>query len=215
MEPVQAKNLSQRLRRLANKIKSHDGLSAGLEKALAADLTRMEQRLERPEKPAKPGKEPVENTTGENGTAEEYLIWCDGSCAPNPGPGGWGALIDSAGERRELSGASPQSTNNIMELTAAIKALALTPPGASITLTTDSRYVIDGITRWVEGWKRRGWRKADGKPLLNQEQWLALDSLAGARSIQWWWVRGHSGHPENERCDELANQARREQDQQE
>lgn len=135
-------------------------------------------------------------------------IWSDGSCAPNPGPGGWGALIERDGRREELSGNSPASTNNIMELTAAIEALRHTPPGSHVVLTTDSLYVKDGITKWIVNWKKKGWRKADGKPVLNQKQWLALDELAGRRHVRWEWVRGHIGHPENERCDELANAAR-------
>ncbi|MDH4225884.1 MAG: ribonuclease HI, partial [Deltaproteobacteria bacterium] len=135
-------------------------------------------------------------------------IWCDGSCSPNPGPGGWGAIIQSRGERREISGYAQAATNNTMELTAAIEALALTPPGAKVVLTTDSRYVADGISKWIKGWKKKGWRKADGEPVLNQEFWQKLDGLASARTIRWEWVRGHNGHPENERCDALANQAR-------
>jgi ribonuclease HI len=135
-------------------------------------------------------------------------IWSDGSCAPNPGPGGWGAIVERGSERRELFGNHPASTNNIMELTAAIEALRTTPPGAHVILTTDSLYVKDGITRWITAWKRKGWRKSDGKPVLNQDYWRALDELAQQRHVSWEWVRGHDGHPENERCDELANQAR-------
>ncbi|HKI97699.1 MAG TPA: ribonuclease HI [bacterium] len=138
-------------------------------------------------------------------------VWCDGSCAPNPGPGGWGAIMEQDGRRVELSGASPQSTNNIMEMTAAIEALTRTPEGARVHVTTDSRYVMDGITRWLPGWKRKGWRKADGKPVLNQGLWQALDALVKVRHVRWAWVEGHTGHPENERCDELANAARRAQ----
>lgn len=135
-------------------------------------------------------------------------IWCDGSCSPNPGAGGWGAIIEQGGERRERSGSLPHTTNNVMEMTAAIEALRLTPPGARVSLTTDSEYLKNGITRWIKDWKRRGWRKADGNPVLNQELWKALEALAAGRAVEWHWVRGHSGHPENERCDQLANQAR-------
>lgn len=135
-------------------------------------------------------------------------IWSDGSCSPNPGPGGWGAIIDRAGEREELSGNAPASTNNLMEMTAAIEALRHTPPGSEVVLTTDSMYVKDGISKWIHAWKRKGWRKADGKPVLNQEQWRALDALVSERKVEWKWVRGHDGHPENERCDQLANEAR-------
>jgi ribonuclease HI len=139
----------------------------------------------------------------------EYTVWCDGSCSPNPGPGGWGAIIDNGGERRELSGASPSTTNNIMEMSAAIAALETIPAGASVHITTDSRYLMDGITRWLEGWKRKGWRKSNGAPVLNRAYWEKLETLRDKRSVEWAWVRGHSGHPENERCDELANEARK------
>lgn len=135
-------------------------------------------------------------------------IWGDGSCAPNPGPGGWGAIIDWGNRREELCGAEPRSTNNIMELTAMIQSLRHTAPGSRVHMSTDSQYVKNGITQWIHAWKRKGWRKADGQPVLNQELWRALDGLCAERRVQWTWVRGHSGHPENERCDELANEAR-------
>ncbi len=138
-----------------------------------------------------------------------YEVWADGSCAPNPGPGGWGAIVAHGGKREELSGVAPQSTNNIMELTAAIEGLRHTPPGATVKLTTDSQYVKNGITKWIHGWKRKHWRKADGQPVLNQELWQALDEVCAVRDVRWFWVRGHSGHPENERCDALANEARK------
>ena len=137
-------------------------------------------------------------------------IWCDGSCSPNPGPGGWGAVIDRNGEREEISGASRDSTNNIMELTAAIEALKRIPAGSPAVVATDSRYVVDGITKWIAAWKRKGWRKADGKPVLNQEYWVALDALARERKLRWQWVEGHAGDPGNERADALANAAREE-----
>ncbi|MCA8960236.1 MAG: ribonuclease HI [Planctomycetes bacterium] len=131
----------------------------------------------------------------------------DGACRGNPGEGGWGVVIrDDAGER-ELSGYSAQTTNNQMELTAAIEALRAIPAGAEVRLVTDSRYVVDGITSWIHGWIRRDWRKADKKPVLNKELWQALHLEAQRRSVSWEWVRGHAGHPENERCDELANEA--------
>ena len=136
-------------------------------------------------------------------------VWCDGSCSPNPGAGGWGAIIEMDGRRQEISGASADTTNNIMEMTAAIEALKRTPQTARLAVTTDSQYVIMGITRWLPGWKRKGWRKADGQPVLNQGLWIALDELNQSREVTWVWVRGHTGHRENERCDELANHARR------
>ena len=140
--------------------------------------------------------------------AGQVRIWCDGSCSPNPGPGGWGAIIDRSGEREEIAGASRDSTNNIMELTAAIEALKRIPAGSPAVVATDSRYVVDGITKWIAGWKRKGWRKSDGKPVLNQEYWVALDALARERKLSWQWVEGHAGDPGNERADALANAAR-------
>ena len=133
-------------------------------------------------------------------------VFTDGACRGNPGPGGWAAVIREAGETRELAGFDPKTTNNRMELTAAIEALASLPDGATARVVSDSRYVIDGITKWVHGWQRRNWRKADGKPVLNQEFWQRLVAATGSRTVTWEWVEGHTGHPENERCDELANQ---------
>ena len=133
-------------------------------------------------------------------------VFTDGACRGNPGPGGWAAVIREAGETRELAGFDPKTTNNRMELTAAIEALASLPAGATARVVSDSRYVIDGITKWVHGWQRRNWRKADGKPVLNQEFWQRLVAETGSRTVTWEWVEGHTGHPENERCDELANQ---------
>jgi ribonuclease HI len=135
-------------------------------------------------------------------------IWSDGSCAPNPGPGGWGAIVEAAGTRREYSGAALNSTNNMMEMTAAIEALRRTPEGAEIHVTTDSEYLKNGITQWIRGWKRNGWKTASGDAVKNQDLWRALDDLVAKRTVHWHWVRGHSGHPENDRCDELANAAR-------
>lgn len=131
-------------------------------------------------------------------------IWSDGACSGNPGPGGWGTIIYNNGEYRELSGFSPQTTNNIMEMTGALEGIRQTPEGCSITLTTDSQYLVKGITQWIKGWKRRNWKKADGNPVMNKELWLELDKEAGLRKIQWQWVKGHAGHLQNERCDELA-----------
>ena len=133
-------------------------------------------------------------------------LFTDGACRGNPGPGAWAAIIRSDGRTRELSGFEVRTTNNRMELTAAIEALAALPAGAEAVLRSDSRYVIDGITQWVPGWKRRNWRKSDGKPVLNQELWQRLVAEAERRRVTWSWVEGHSGHPENERCDALANE---------
>jgi ribonuclease HI len=140
--------------------------------------------------------------------AEPARVWCDGSCAPNPGPGGWAALIERGGRRERISGAAPRSTNNMMEMTAAIEALRHIPPQTRVHITTDSQYLLNGITRWLAGWKRKGWRKADGEPVLNRTLWEELDRLVSDRKVTWEWTRGHSGHPENEEVDRLANLAR-------
>jgi ribonuclease HI len=135
-------------------------------------------------------------------------VWSDGSCAPNPGPGGWAAIIERDGRREEISGAAPRGTNNIMEMTAALEGLRRAPPGAQVTVITDSEYVVKGMTQWLPGWKRKGWRTSTNGAVKNRELWEALDRLASERSVRWEWVAGHAGHPENERCDRLANAAR-------
>lgn len=135
------------------------------------------------------------------------VIATDGACKGNPGRGGWGAILRSGGRERELMGAERLTTNNRMELTAAIKALeALTRPSA-VVLTTDSNYVRDGITKWVHGWQKRGWRTADGAPVKNIDLWQALLAAAAPHRIEWRWIKGHSGDPDNERADALANAA--------
>lgn len=139
---------------------------------------------------------------------DEVWIFTDGACRGNPGPGGWGALLRSAGgHERELNGAEPATTNNRMELTAAIRALEALKNRCQVTLTTDSEYVKKGITEWLPGWKRRGWRTSGRTPVKNADLWQALEAAAARHDVQWHWVRGHSGHPENERADALANQA--------
>ncbi len=122
--------------------------------------------------------------------------------------GGWGVVIQADGQQYEFSGAAHESTNNTMELTAAIQVLQRTNIGCEIDLTTDSRYLVDGITLWLPGWKKKHWHKADGKPVLNQELWQKLDHLCQQRQVHWHWTGAHAGHPQNERCDTLANQAR-------
>jgi ribonuclease HI len=135
-------------------------------------------------------------------------IYADGACRGNPGPGGWGVLLIHKDREKELSGAEPMTTNNRMELTAAIRALeALKKPGTSARVYTDSQYVIKGIEEWIAGWKARGWRTADKKPVKNQDLWERLDALASQHSLEWHWVKGHSGIPGNERVDALANRA--------
>lgn len=133
--------------------------------------------------------------------------YTDGACRGNPGPGGWGALLRTGAHEKELSGSEAHTTNNRMELLAAIMALeALTQPSV-VDLTTDSQYVQKGITEWVANWKRRGWRTVDRKPVKNQDLWQRLDAAVVRHQVSWHWVRGHSGHAENERVDQLANLA--------
>ena len=132
-------------------------------------------------------------------------IYTDGACRGNPGPGGWGAILICGDYRKEIKGGSLLTTNNIMELTAVIKALELLKNSSQIQITTDSTYVKDGITKWIHNWKAKGWRTANKKPVKNKELWVQLDNLVSQHSIDWQWVRGHTGHPENEAADQLAN----------
>ena len=132
-------------------------------------------------------------------------IYTDGACSGNPGAGGWGAVIVYKGIEKELSGAQAQTTNNRMELTAVIEALKALKEPCSVTLTSDSKYVVDGITKgWAESWRAKGWRKGDGKPALNPELWEELLELLRKHTVEFVWVKGHAGHPYNERCDRLA-----------
>ena len=139
----------------------------------------------------------------------ELFAWTDGACSGNPGPGGWGVLLramdgDSIVKERELSGGEADTTNNRMELMAAISALeTLTRPSA-LTITTDSAYVKNGVTGWIHGWKRDGWKTADRKPVKNVDLWQRLDAAQARHKVTWTWIKGHAGHPENERADELA-----------
>ena len=132
-------------------------------------------------------------------------IFTDGACRGNPGKGGWGVMIRSNGLEESLYGGNISTTNNIMELTAAIKALEYIPDNSNVVLTTDSKYVMQGITEWIKNWKIRDWKTASKKPVLNKELWKRLDSLTNLHSIEWKWVKGHSGHRENEIADQLAN----------
>nr|WP_205407731.1 ribonuclease HI [Thiohalospira halophila] len=134
-------------------------------------------------------------------------IFTDGACRGNPGPGGWGALLRKGEHERELSGSEKGTTNNRMELLAVIRALEALDRPCQVTVVTDSQYVQKGISEWLPGWKRRGWKTAAGKPVKNQDLWQALDAAAGRHTVKWEWVRGHNGHAENERADALANQA--------
>jgi ribonuclease HI len=141
-------------------------------------------------------------------SAEVVEIWTDGGCKPNPGPGGWAAILRFRGVERELSGAEPATTNNRMELTAAASALEALKRPCDVVLHTDSEYVKNGVTRWHEGWVRRKWRNASGDPVANMELWQRLLAAAKSHRIEWRWVRGHSGDPMNERADQLATAAR-------
>lgn len=131
-------------------------------------------------------------------------IFTDGACKGNPGPGGWGAILRSSGKERELSGGEAHTTNNRMELMAAIEALKALKRPCHVQLYTDSNYVRDGITRWIHGWRRNGWKTADRKPVKNSELWQALLDAAEPHRIDWHWIRGHAGHVDNERADALA-----------
>ena len=138
----------------------------------------------------------------------DYIIHTDGSCLRNPGgAGGWAAVIETVAtsEVREYSGGDPETTNNRMELTAALEAMNAVPEGACVALYTDSQYLKNAFTKfWLPEWKKRGWKKADGEPVLNQDLWMQLDAAFAARQVQFHWVKGHAGNPRNERCDELA-----------
>jgi ribonuclease HI len=134
-------------------------------------------------------------------------IFTDGACKGNPGPGGWGALIRYGNHEKELSGAELETTNNRMELLAAIRALQALRRPSDVRVTTDSVYVKEGITKWIHGWQRNNWRTAARKPVKNAELWQELLAAANGHSIEWLWVRGHDGHPENERADQLASDA--------
>lgn len=135
-----------------------------------------------------------------------YKAFSDGGCKGNPGPGGWGCVVETpSGDTLERYGNKVLTTNNQMELTGAIEALRLVPPGEKVLLTTDSQYVIKGITEWISGWKRRNWQASTGGEVKNRDLWILLDAEVVQRKVDWQWVRGHTGHPQNERCDELGN----------
>ncbi len=134
-------------------------------------------------------------------------VFTDGACKGNPGPGGWGAILRMGHHERELSGSEAQTTNNRMELSAVIRALQALKEPCHVHLHTDSRYVIDGITKWIYGWQKNGWKTAAKKPVLNAELWQELLAATKRHRIEWIWVKGHDGHPENERADKLASDA--------
>ena len=134
-------------------------------------------------------------------------LYTDGACSGNPGPGGWGAILRYGEHEKELSGGAHDTTNNRMELMAAIVALEALKEHCEVILSTDSQYVRQGITQWIHNWKKRGWKTADKKPVKNVDLWQRLDAALGQHQIKWEWVKGHAGHPENERCDTLATTA--------
>ena len=138
-------------------------------------------------------------------STEAVVVYTDGACKGNPGPGGWGAWLRWGEHEKELFGGEPNTTNNRMELTAVIEALALLKRRSTVAVYTDSSYVKDGITQWIHGWKKRGWRTAGNQPVKNIDLWQKLDSLVAQHQLQWHWVRGHTGDPGNERADQLAN----------
>ncbi|MEZ5612415.1 MAG: ribonuclease HI [Rhodocyclaceae bacterium] len=131
-------------------------------------------------------------------------IYTDGACSGNPGPGGWGAILRSGGQEKEIWGGEPSTTNNRMEMMAVIKALSLLKRPVRARVFTDSQYVQKGISEWIKGWKARGWMTAGKTPVKNADLWKALDNVVQSHQIEWLWVKGHAGHPENERADELA-----------
>ena len=137
--------------------------------------------------------------------SDPVVVYTDGACKGNPGPGGWGALLRWGDHAKELFGGEVQTTNNRMELTAVIEALAALKQRCEVAIYTDSEYVRNGITTWIHNWKQRGWNTADKKPVKNIELWQRLDALASQHDVRWHWVRGHNGDPGNERADELAN----------
>ena len=138
------------------------------------------------------------------GTVE---IFCDGACSGNPGPGGFGAILRYNGSEKEISGGAAETTNNRMELTAVIEALRCLTRPCRVRVTTDSQYVVKGMTEWIEGWQRKGWVNSKKEPVLNRDLWEALLEQTRRHTVQWQWVRGHAGHAENERCDQLARDA--------
>ena len=136
---------------------------------------------------------------------EHVHVYTDGACRGNPGPGGWGVLLRAGGSEKELFGGERSTTNNRMEMTAAIRAFEALKRPMRVRMHTDSQYVLKGISEWIHGWRRNGWKTSDRKPVKNADLWQRLDELAKSHQVEWIWVKGHSGHPENERADALAN----------
>ena len=148
--------------------------------------------------------------TGQDGNGDQDLIeaFTDGACSGNPGPGGWGAILRWRGHEKELSGGESQTTNNRMELMAAIRVLeAIKGENRRVKIVTDSNYLRQGITQWIHAWRRKGWKTADNKPVKNKDLWQRLEAALKTHTVEWAWTKGHAGHPENERADELAREA--------
>ncbi len=150
-------------------------------------------------------------TGGSGRPLKTITLTTDGACHGNPGPGGWACVLRHNQHAKELSGAARQTTNNRMEMTAAIQGLRSLKEPCRVTVLTDSQYLKNGITQWIHAWKRRGWKTAERKAVLNQDLWMELDEEVQRHEVSWEWVKGHAGHPDNERCDELAERAAREQ----
>jgi len=151
------------------------------------------------------GQEPARRQEPASQADRVVEIFTDGACSPNPGPGGWGAILRYGRHRREIYGGEPATTNNRMEIMAAIQGLESLARPSSVHVHTDSEYLRKGITEWLPGWKRNGWKTTEKKPVKNADLWLRLDSATRNHQVQWFWVKGHAGHPENERADELAS----------
>ena len=149
----------------------------------------------------------MSNSTSPDTSLPLVEAYTDGACRGNPGPGGWGTLLRFGEHEKQLKGAMAETTNNQMELTAAIEAFRALKKPCRVKITTDSQYVKNGITQWIAGWKRKGWKTAANNPVKNKELWQALDEAIGQHEVEWHWVKGHSGHAENELVDDLANQA--------
>ncbi len=143
----------------------------------------------------------------QQGSLTEVEIFCDGACSGNPGPGGYGTILRCRGKEKELSGAATETTNNRMELTAALEGLRQLTRSCRVTITTDSQYLVKGMTEWLSGWQRNGWKNSKKEPVLNRDLWEALLEAVKPHQVDWQWVRGHAGHAENERCDTLAREA--------
>jgi ribonuclease HI len=147
----------------------------------------------------------VEPDTAKAAAMKQVDIFTDGACKGNPGPGGWAAILRMGAHEKELVGGEAATTNNRMEMTAILRGLTALNEPCAVTVHTDSRYVIDGMTQWIFGWQKRGWMNAAKKPVANEDLWRELIAAARPHKVSWEWVKGHSGHPENERCDELAS----------